>query len=76
MPDMTEEEYNALDELWTKTTPKVGANGTGFISRRNARLFGLDDLSMDYLITKSIADHKSPADIISEMIRERITASA
>ena len=52
MPDMTEEEYDALDELWTKTTPKVGPNGTGFISRRNARLFGLDDFSMDYLLTK------------------------
>jgi hypothetical protein len=24
MPDMTEEEYDALDELRTKTTPKVG----------------------------------------------------
>ena len=75
MPDMTEEEYDALDELWTKTTPKVGTNGTGSISRRNARLFGLDDFSMDYLITKSIADHKAPADIISEMIQERIAVS-
>ena len=69
---MTEEEYDALDELWTKTTPKVGPNGTGFISRRNARLFGLDDLSMDYLLTKSMADHKTPADIIGEMVREKI----
>jgi hypothetical protein len=23
MPEMTEEEADALDELWTKTTPKV-----------------------------------------------------
>ena len=72
MPDMTEEEYAALDELWTKTTPNVGPNGTGFVSRRNARLLGLDDLSMDYLLTKSIADNKSPAQIIGEMVRERI----
>ncbi|MDR0473673.1 MAG: hypothetical protein LBH43_08415 [Treponema sp.] len=28
--------------------------------------------TQDYLITKSIADHKAPADIIGEMIRERI----
>ena len=75
MPDMTEEEYDALDELWTKTTPKVGPNGTGFISCRNARLFGLDDLSMDYLITKSMADHKTPADIIGEMVREKIAVT-
>jgi perosamine synthetase len=33
MPDLTEEEYSALDELWTHTTPKVGPNGSGFISR-------------------------------------------
>ena len=75
MPDMTEEEYDELDELWTKTNPKIGPNGTGFISRRNARLFGLDDLSMDYLMTKSMADNKTPADIIGEMIRERIIAT-
>jgi hypothetical protein len=62
--------------LWTKTTPKVGPNGTGFISRRNARLFGLDDFSMEYLMTKAKTDHKTPAEIISEMIQNEIAASA
>jgi len=75
MPDLTEEEYDALDEYWTKNTPKVGPNGTGFVSRREARLFGLDDLSADYLLTKAIADHKTPAEIISEMVRERLAAA-
>jgi len=75
MPDLTEEEYDALDEYWTKNTPKVGPNGTGFVSRREARLFGLDDLSADYLLTKAIADHKTPAEIINEMVRERLTAA-
>ena len=72
MPDLTEEEYDALDEYWTENTPKVGPNGTGFVSRREARLFGLDDLSADYLLTKAIADHKTPAQIINEMVRERL----
>jgi hypothetical protein len=75
MPDLTEEEYDALDEYWTKNTPKVGPNGTGFVSRRDARLFGLDDLSADYLLTKAIADHKTPAEIIGEMVRERLAAA-
>jgi len=75
MPDLTEKEYDALDEYWTKNTPKVGPNGTGFVSRREARLFGLDDLSADYLLTKAIADHKTPAEIINEMVRERLTAA-
>ena len=34
MPDLTEEEYDALDEKWTKNTPKVGPNGTGFLLKR------------------------------------------
>jgi hypothetical protein len=75
MPDLTEEEYDALDEYWTKNTPKVGPNGTGFVSRREARLFGLDDLSADYLLTKAIADHKTPAQIISEMVKEKLAAA-
>jgi hypothetical protein len=53
MPDLTEEEYDALDELWTKTTPKLGPNGSGFISRRELRLMGLDDLSRDYLAARA-----------------------
>jgi hypothetical protein len=36
MKDLTDEEYDRLDEKWTKTTPKVGPNGSGF--PRNARL--------------------------------------
>ena len=76
MADITEEEAEALDELWTKTTPKVKANGTGFVSRREARLMGLDTLTMNYLITKSEATHKTPAQIVGELVRERIAASA
>jgi hypothetical protein len=75
---MTEEEAFALDEKWTKTTPKVGPNGSGFLSKRKAaaHIITIDDLSADWLITKAIADHKTPAEIISEMVQERIAASA
>ncbi|GHU82665.1 hypothetical protein FACS189468_7110 [Spirochaetia bacterium] len=75
MPDLTEEEYDALDELWTKTSPKLGPNGSGFISRRELRLMGLDNLSRDYLLTKAYATSKSPAEIIGELVREKIAAS-
>ncbi|GMO66040.1 MAG: hypothetical protein Ta2A_14000 [Treponemataceae bacterium] len=75
MADITNEEAEALDELWTKTTPKLKPNGTGFVSRRNARLMGLDDLSVDYLLTKSEATKKSPAEIISALIRKELAAA-
>jgi hypothetical protein len=33
MKDLTEKEYDELDELLTETTPGVKENGTGFLSR-------------------------------------------
>jgi hypothetical protein len=76
MPELTEEEADTLDEYYTTHIPKTGPNGTGFISRRNARLLGLDNLTMDYLWAKAEADHKSPAQIIGEMVREKIAAAS
>jgi len=74
MARMTEEEAFALDKKWTETTPKVGPNGSGFLSRRKAaaRMVTIDGLSADYLFSKAIADHKTPAEIISEMVQERL----
>jgi hypothetical protein len=75
VPELTEEEADALDEYYTTHVPKTGPNGTGFISRRNARLLGLDNLTMDYLWTKAEDEQKSPAQIIGELVREKIAAS-
>ena len=76
MPRMTEEEAFGLDEKWTKTDPKVGSNGSGFLSRRRAaHMITIDGFSADYLFSKAIADHKNPPEIISEMVRERIAAN-
>jgi hypothetical protein len=35
----------------------------------------IDSLPADWLLTKAIAAHKTPADIISEMVRGKITSS-
>jgi hypothetical protein len=79
MPDLTEEEYDALGEYYTKNPPKIDPTkrGTGFFTRRTlkARTITVDNLAANYLITKVIADHKTPADIISEMVLERIAAT-
>ena len=77
MARMTDEEADRLDEKWTKNPPKPGPNGTGFFTRRKAaaRTVTIDDLSADYLMTKAMATHKTPAEIIGEMVQERIAAS-
>jgi hypothetical protein len=77
MKDLTDEEYDRLDEKWTKTTPKVGPNGSGYFSQRKAtaRTVTIDELSADYLIIKAMDAHKTPAEIIREMVQREIAAS-
>jgi hypothetical protein len=79
MADLTEKEYDALDEYYTKNPPVIdpAKRGSGFFTKRTqkARTITVDNLSAAYLTTKAIADHKTPADIISEMVQERIAAA-
>ena len=72
---MTEQEAWELDDLLTCTDPRLGPNGTGFLSRKQALSWGMDNLSINYLMTKAALDDKTPAQIIGEMVRERIAAA-
>ena len=74
--DMTDEEYDALDEELTRTIPRLGLNGTGFLSQREMRNMGLGSMSVQYLLTKAMADRKSPAKIIDELVLKEITAAS
>ena len=78
MPDLTEEEYDALSEYYTRNPPKVdpSKNGTGFFSKHKAaHSITIDSLSANYLYTKALASHKTPADIISELVQREIAAA-
>ena len=82
MARMTEEEADYWDEYYTKNPPKPGPNGTGFFAQRKAAMAAqsalsitVDSVTANYLTTKAIADHKTPADIISEMVQERLAAA-
>jgi hypothetical protein len=77
---MTEEEAFELDKKWTETTPKLGPNGSGFIAKRKAaqnaaHIIAIDGSSYNYLFAKALADHKTPSEVISDMIQERIAAT-
>jgi hypothetical protein len=74
--DMTDEEYDALDEEMTRTVPKMGPDGTGWLAQRELRLMGLSNMSVNYIFTKATTDHKTPAQIIDEMVQERVAATA
>jgi hypothetical protein len=71
MAEMTEEEADALDELWTKITPKikVGAGG-GFFSEHRAQMVILDEQTARVLNAKAMAARKTPSELVATMVRE------
>jgi hypothetical protein len=73
--DMTDEEYDALDEELTRTVPKLGPNGSGWLSQRELRHLGVTTMTVNYLFTKATADHKTPAQIIDELVGKEIAAA-
>jgi len=77
MPDMTEEEYDALDELWTKNPPKVSGDGkSGFFMKHKNEIVILDNVSATWLRLKAEADNTTAEAIIRQLVDKEIAASA
>ena len=76
MARMTEEEAWALDDYVTNNEITLGPNGSGWLSQRGMRILGLKNTTINYLLAKAMADHKSPAQLIDEMVSERIAVTA
>jgi hypothetical protein len=73
--DMTDEEYDVLDEEMTRTVPKLGPNGTGWLEQRELRLMGMSNTTVNYIFTKATVDHKTPAQIIDELVDKEIASA-
>jgi hypothetical protein len=72
---MTEEEAWALDELVTRTSITLGPNGSDWLSQREARITGMDDVTAAWLRVRAESAHTSVGQIINELVREKIAAS-
>ena len=76
MPEMTEAEYDALAEVWTKNPPKVSGDGrSGFFMKHKNEIALLDDVSATWIRLRSEASSKSATEIIGELVREKIAAA-
>ena len=51
--DMTDEEYDALDEELTRTIPKLSPNGSGWLSLWEIHISGLSTMVVNYLLTRA-----------------------
>ena len=75
--DMTEEEAQYWSDYYMKNPPKTDPAKPGIFARQKTnRFYGMDNLSVNYLLTKSMETQKSPEEIISELIRKEIAISA
>jgi hypothetical protein len=68
MARMAEEEAWALDDYVTNNEITLGPNGSDWLTQREMRLWGLQNMTVNYLMAKSAATHKSPAQIIDELV--------
>ena len=75
MARMTEEEAWALSDHFTNNEYTLGPEGSDWLSQREMRSLGFSNLTINYLVTKAAALHKSPAQIVEEMVREKLAAS-
>jgi hypothetical protein len=73
--DMTDEEYDALDEKLTCSTPKFGPPGSDWLAQRDSRQTGLSKRAMDWLLAKADAEHKPFAQVIDELVQEKIASA-
>jgi hypothetical protein len=72
---MTDEEADALDELLTRTTPKLRTGEGGVFTRQRDFLKSLDEVSANYIMTIAEFNHQTPAQVIGKLVREKIAAS-
>ena len=76
MPRMTDEEANALAEMVVQNPPKVSGDGkSGLFMKNKGKIVILDDMSATWLRITSESTHKTPSELINEMIREKIAVA-
>ena len=68
-------EADALDELWTQTTPEIDTSKPGFLTRKGFTMISIDHVTATYLNAKAAVSQHSPSEIISELIRKEMTAA-
>ena len=73
--DMTDDEYDALDELLTKTTPKIKKGTGGVFTENRTRMLLLDEATARILDAQAKAVHQTPTEYVTRIIRQGITAT-
>jgi len=74
MPIMSEEEADVLDELLTKTTPRINPAIKGITARKGFKMLSVDNFSAEYITSKALATRQTPDEIIHELINKELAS--
>ena len=66
----TDEETWVLQKMWAEDPPDL-LEGTGPLTRQRELLRLLDDVSANYILTISEREHKTPSQVVGDIIREK-----
>jgi len=67
----TDEEAWALQKMWAENPPEL-MECTGPLTRHRELLSLLDDISANYILTISEREHKTPSQVVGDMVREKV----
>ena len=67
----TDEETWALQKMWEEN-PLELLEGSGPLTRHRELLHLLDDVSANYILTISEREHKTPSQVVNDIIREKV----
>jgi len=76
MARLTDEEAWALSDYVTNNEITLGPNGSGWLSQREIRNLGLQNMTVQYLLTKAKAVQKTPVQIIDDLVQEKLAAAS
>ena len=76
MKEMTDEEADYWDEYFTNNTIMPELGKPGFFARKYGMTVKLDPETTRFLADEAEATHKTPTEIIRDLVREKISASA
>jgi hypothetical protein len=76
MAEMTEEEADALDTYFTENTIMPDLGKPGYFARKYGMMVKLDPKTTGSVVAWAESSHKTPAQIIGELVREKIATSA
>ncbi|MCL2806442.1 MAG: hypothetical protein FWD26_10935 [Treponema sp.] len=72
---MTEEEAIAFSDYFINNKVTLGPDGSGWLTQREIRLLGLQNKTVNYILTKATALKKTPAQIIDDLVNKELAVA-